>query len=523
MYTICIADDEALVVEGLVRKVDWKRLDTKVVGTAKDGREALEMIQRLQPDLALIDIRMPSLTGLQVMEALGSKSATTCIVFSGYDDFHYAQAALRLGTVDYLIKPSSIAEIEHAIVQAQERHQRAQLLSAVTEGTQGLMERQILMLLDGREVSAHGLDRFSAFVIVLIRFIGDPPPEAETFALSFKRLERSGERLVLVIRSGTQLIVIGAVGRGDVMMGFRRDLQLKLQELHKGRSRGTQWYWAMGKVCDSVASLRDSFTQTGELLEYALFTRCQPEGNAFVLDKRQEGNAQLVQEVCDRLAKAVDEVQVRTALEGYFARIVKEQVPIGTVKGLCVELVFALRCANVPLSGGRARDSMEMNPAVMEAVMGCGSVPQLTELLVAQVESMRKSGVCGTQSYREMVIAAIHAYINEHLDQPITLHDIAEHIHMNQAYVSHLFKKETTDNLFEYITSRRIDRACLLLRTTFRKIHEICASVGYEDQRYFCQVFKKRMGMTALEYRTAFHKGVLEHGSNQHRTESIQI
>ena len=91
--------------------------------------------------------------------------------------------------------------------------------------------------------------------------------------------------------------------------------------------------------------------------------------------------------------------------------------------------------------------------------------------------------------------------MEEHLGEPITLTTVAESVNMNPAYLSHVFKKATGSNLFDYITERRIAKAKHLLKTTYLKIFEIAKAVGYPDQRYFCQVFKKKAGMTAVEYR----------------------
>ena len=88
------------------------------------------------------------------------------------------------------------------------------------------------------------------------------------------------------------------------------------------------------------------------------------------------------------------------------------------------------------------------------------------------------------------------------MKEPITLNAVAASVNMHPAYLSHAFHKATGVTLFDYITNERIQKAKLLLKTTHLKIFEVAQECGYQDQRYFCQVFKKKTGTTAAEYRS---------------------
>ena len=92
-------------------------------------------------------------------------------------------------------------------------------------------------------------------------------------------------------------------------------------------------------------------------------------------------------------------------------------------------------------------------------------------------------------------------YIESHLTETVTLTDLAGYVNMNASYISHIFKKETGANLFDFIVEHKMEQAMKLLENDTLLIGEVARRVGYEDQRYFCQVFKKRTGMTAMEYR----------------------
>ena len=113
MIRLLIADDEEAIRTGLVNAVNWKLMDVDVVGCASNGPEAYEKICSLNPDVVITDIRMPGMSGLELIEKVKENNKDTLfIILSGYADFEYARQAMRLGVMYYLLKPVGISEIE---------------------------------------------------------------------------------------------------------------------------------------------------------------------------------------------------------------------------------------------------------------------------------------------------------------------------------------------------------------------------------------------------------------------------
>ena len=116
MYKVVIVDDEAIIVEGLIRIVPWEKYDCQVVGSASDAFEGAEIIRKYCPDIIFTDIRMPNQSGLSMVAGLKSELPDTQItVLTGYRDFSYAQEAIRLGVTRFLLKPSKMNELEEAL------------------------------------------------------------------------------------------------------------------------------------------------------------------------------------------------------------------------------------------------------------------------------------------------------------------------------------------------------------------------------------------------------------------------
>ncbi len=106
MYTVILVDDEVEIREGIINKIKWNDLGFEIVGSAENGKEALELVERLNPDVVMTDIMMPFMDGLELGEELAEKyPLTKIIIFSGFDDLEYAHNAIKLNVVEYILKP----------------------------------------------------------------------------------------------------------------------------------------------------------------------------------------------------------------------------------------------------------------------------------------------------------------------------------------------------------------------------------------------------------------------------------
>ncbi len=114
--TVVLVDDEQVILTGLMRVIPWEEYGCRVAGTAADGREGIELIRRVRPDILFTDIRMPNMDGLSMVAALKSEfPALKIAVLTAYRDFDYARQAITLGVSRYLLKPSKMDELKEAI------------------------------------------------------------------------------------------------------------------------------------------------------------------------------------------------------------------------------------------------------------------------------------------------------------------------------------------------------------------------------------------------------------------------
>ena len=152
MYKVLIADDEEIIRTELEKAFRWQDFDMEVVGVAKNGLEALEMVKRFHPDVCLLDVKMPFLNGLELIEKINEEdSSVVKIIISGYDEFEFAQKAIRLGVYNYVLKPIDENEFRKMMGEIRDRlhanakmDQQRKLRNSLLERNRELLQAETL-------------------------------------------------------------------------------------------------------------------------------------------------------------------------------------------------------------------------------------------------------------------------------------------------------------------------------------------------------------------------------------------
>ena len=118
MYKVLIVEDEKIIRKGLIYTFDWSSHDCTVVGEANSGAEGLEQIYELVPDIVITDITMPRMDGLTMIEKTMDECIYTAIVLSGFDEFPLAKKAIKMGVIEYLVKPVDHSQLADAVERA---------------------------------------------------------------------------------------------------------------------------------------------------------------------------------------------------------------------------------------------------------------------------------------------------------------------------------------------------------------------------------------------------------------------
>lgn len=125
MYKVVIVEDEKRVRQGIVMGTDWSKINCIVMGEAANGEEGIEIIRKCKPDIVITDIRMPKITGIEMVQKLHEEGMEPKVIFlTAYDEFTYAQQAIQLGAVNYLLKPFRDGQLEEAVLKVLEKAEK---------------------------------------------------------------------------------------------------------------------------------------------------------------------------------------------------------------------------------------------------------------------------------------------------------------------------------------------------------------------------------------------------------------
>lgn len=149
MYKVMIIDDEPIIVEGLSKSISWEKWNCEVVATANDGYEGRELIQKYKPNMIFCDISMPELDGLTMIAGLKSEFEDMEIsILTRYRDFDYAQQAVNLGVTRFLLKPSSMKELEEAVETMTENLKKKNIFVEPHETANSFIVRNAMKYID---------------------------------------------------------------------------------------------------------------------------------------------------------------------------------------------------------------------------------------------------------------------------------------------------------------------------------------------------------------------------------------
>lgn len=147
-YKLLIVEDEDIIRRGLVYSMDWRALDCGEILEAGDGRQAVSLIESEEPDIVIMDINIPFLSGLEVLEQTRERFGYSAIILTGYADFDYARRALKVGAVRFLLKPVDFDELTEAVEGAKESRQRRVAYREYQRAEDGLRGIDLLSSLD---------------------------------------------------------------------------------------------------------------------------------------------------------------------------------------------------------------------------------------------------------------------------------------------------------------------------------------------------------------------------------------
>ena len=503
MIKLILADDEPVILRGIKKLVDWERMGISVVGEYEDGRSAMEGILGLKPDIALLDINMPGVDGIEILKNIRRLELGTKVIFvSGFQDFEYARNALTYGAVEYLLKPVILEELIHAIGKA------AELLSGGEASVVWGAERG---LADGGEEGAEsgedsggGLEE-TTYLPVLAEILFDGSESEQVRKLiyfSFRSFleEWLGEKNLGILFSKNQDVVM-------VMKGIDRarakeelfELQERTSEIMEKRTA-----FIIGGLVDSMSRIPGEYEHCLDMKRY-LFFMDQINIPILCAGERVFSRQTGTKEISQAREKMLDGIFAQDQ-EGFFkafewfARMLC-MVSDGRREDACYYFCSAIRLLEERM---RSMNLQGRDPDVgrlLEQGRACRDFGQMKELFREYLEGYlgHLKGMMESSEKKDIVYAK--AYIEEHYQENLSLEVMAGIVHMNPYYFSSFFKKQAGENFKDYVNKVRVSHAVSLLLSTDMKAYEIAMETGFRDARAFTEAFSRIYGETPSSYK----------------------
>jgi two-component system response regulator YesN len=544
MYTLLLVDDERLVVDTLAKTIPWSSIQIEYVHKAYSAEQALQLMNTYSIDIVITDIRMPKVTGLELIERIRElNKRTKCIVYSGFSDFEYARQAMSSQVVEYLLKPARdeeiIAAVERMCEQLDEEWQQfisVQNASATLKSNMPLLRSSFLNdLIQGKKMTEPELaqklellqlpyrkdDRCAILVVRLeeafstynlqslalfefaIANIAEETMNEHFFSISAKD---SYDYLVFLVKlsdlKANQLLSLGTEQTEGAQV-LLDQTAMKLQEnvinlLKRNISIVvSKWDAFPAKVPDiyqaCVTSMRRKVgNNTGIYLTLSskqeaapiqsLQTLYEPPSVMQLLDMGNRDS------VCNKVDSILQELNGKWKFS-------QEHV---------MEVYFHLSSA---FAYGAHKNGISLEKLLKDDYdftlprRSFLSVKQLEEWALGLTDRLFQEMNVSTVDNKTSVVQRVKLYIHDHLAEDVTLQALADHIFLHPVYLSTLFKSETGQNLRDYIIGQKMERGAWLLKNTNDKIYHICDQIGYQNPPYFIKLFKKHYGQTPQEYR----------------------
>jgi two-component system response regulator YesN len=519
-FKLMIIDDEILIRNGLAKIISSIAPQWMVVGDAVNGDEAIAIIEAKQPQLIITDINMPCLDGISMFTIIKEKYPhIKCIALSGYTNFEYVRQMLKLGSIDYLIKPvqknlllETLKKVEQEILA------ESQLVISQNEEKQRLCEFWLYQLISGTQYELQvcenhltklGIVTDSPFINLLI------------ISMDWKEdeLNYRSTYLYFLYKLAKELLASdGFVFRGNEGEIFVLFWEPHIQKLKDATSLFANIFLDFIKNSTKLSitigisatihhfyHLTKAYDQALAAVKYNMLL-----GNNIIIDWPEVNTAESsdpkqpyqINRILSLALQHEDRERIHQILHDAFQPADKETFySMEYVQHLYLLIIFCLEEFAIRHGTNLECISSTSFVSITEGYKNVNKLEHLTSLLFELIVKLLSFIQENRTNENFNVILKANKYISEHLKINLTLQSVAEHVNLNPTYLSEIYKKKTGQNFVDYVIQCRVELAKKLIQENKLKWSEITEEVGYLSPNHFTKVFKEHVGMLPSEFK----------------------
>lgn len=528
LYKILLVDDED-EIRGRIASLIDQQSGFAVVGKAGNGHDAYELVEEIRPDVVLTDIKMPFVDGIELARMLKRDYPTVKVAFiTGYDEFKYAQEAIELDVISYLMKPLTSKEINRFLKELKktldEEYRRKfsidQALKYYEDTLPLMVDHHLSRLLVSSE---HDLEHYQR----LLDF-GLEIKEGRFVCCSIE-LEMTDDQIELVALEKLRTLIKELMTTTFASYRFHHHMLVQNAYLVLIREEDEPILRALdaflyellqtaelymdirvragvSKVFNDFKGLQNAYQQAKKAIGYSRFLNTGRIAYIHEIEQKETESVFLDGDATGNLEHTV-RFGTNDELSALFAEY-QEKVMQDSTKWINLQHVV-ISLANVILGFREYVDEGWrdiVDERLLETMMSFSDVHALFEFAKDILFQLRARLIETNLSRTETILRDALGYVDQNYSDPtLSLNKVCEHLDISISYLSMLMKREKETTFNKYVVQVRMEKAKELLKRTNHKIIEIATMCGYNEVYYFSHSFKKYTGMSPKRYREESH------------------
>lgn len=520
-FSIVLADDEQNILFGMKKGIPWEELGFEVVGTAQNGKEALELIEEYHPDLLISDIKMPFMDGLELAKNIHESYMTTkVILFSGWDDFEYARLAISYGVSEYIMKPINFEEMKSLLVSIYEELEKEYAeklnrnrLEKVYEASLPLLRQQFFSQVvtgsleeDYREQQMKNLKLnfdFDAFYMIAVKLYENDSQDVLSELSIKETIKDALEKIAMVYQftmMDKDIFLLCSNKKHDIERITRtiEEVSFIIRRIFH-----VEIFCGISTVGNSIKEVPALYKESIEALDYNLVIKeeCYTYYND-ILPLQNEGNDWSAEvEGIEKIITYCTEDELESEVMRLLKKIQNVHYNLNEYQIVILEILFAVSRLHKKYQIGLETDNADTKMMAVE-ILSLETGEELNNWLIEYCKSVRKM-IQKKQIDNNAILAsnAIKIVQNKFRDSSLSVESICEELHVSSSHFSKIFKQEIGVTFLNYLINLRMEEAKRLLLQTDYKSQMIGEMVGYPEPNYFSYVFKKNCGVSPAKYR----------------------
>ena len=512
---ILVADDNPLTLQSLQTTVPWKEWGYELTACAKNGKEAWEKISKYHPDIVILDIHMPGMSGLEVASMIQNmQEKPVIILLSAYDEFTYAKKGIRLGVFDYLLKPLDNGELKMVLDKAAQFLEREANRNNRT-WRKDWCEKLLMEGLSGCLEAVQTLGAYLAeqwhpygYSMILLQRQKESKKDFEAFRNDIGEILRNEpvRYLSVEVKDGS-VILLGFTSLRLVRDYDLEALYLANKIIEKGKTDSLRLFAGISNYRESAEHLETMYEEVKFASESRFFLEnksvihyqsvmSKSVRNEYVMSRKmQEIILALSQKNVDHFMECLDVfielLQQDQRYDAEYVRTIFAQIAF-SISGMLDD------CST---GDGQIKTINEIQDEIQEISSLQDMVRWIREYAQTCAEHLQKKDApFSVQTKRAL------DFLNTNYMKQLSLSDAASSIGVSESHLCRLLKNETGETFVNILSKIRIQKAKQLIDSGKYKVYEVAEMVGIVNYAYFYQVFRKITGISPTEYQKDHEK-----------------